>query len=268
MSLRRRLPISAVRRRRRSPSAASTVGGGPPCRRRCVVYVAASVAVMALAPVRAGAQWTVYDPANYAENVLQYVHQLMQIRYQVQQMTYQLQALRKLPRAPWRDVRDPLRGIDALMSGGTQSLGYGAPRVGAAFRGYFPVSQPVADWPTEERARSQAAVDVFRASVLATSQQQATDEPGTAALARMKQLNGAVQGHEQALELQNTAAVYSAEELMLLRQAAMAQTNIAAVYYAHQVNAEAQRDASVRATLDQLATPPTARADVSLRVAP
>lgn len=84
----------------------------------------------------------------------------------------------------------------------------------------------------------------------------------------MKTLNSQVQGHEQALELQNTAAVYSAEELMLLRQAAMAQTNIQAVYYAHEVNAEAQRDAAVRATLEQLARPPVATPLVSLRVTP
>ena len=266
MSLRQQSVISRVPRRWPSPSTAGVRGGL--CQRVRVVCVAASITVMALVPVRAGAQWTVYDPANYAENVLQYVHQLMQIRYQVQQMTYQLQALRKLPGAPWRDVRDPLRGIDALMSGGPQTLGYGSPGVGAAFRGYFPVSRPVADWPTEERAQSQAAVDVFGASVLATSQQQASVAPGMATLERMKQLNAAVQGHEQALELQNTAAVYTAEELMLLRQAAMAQTNIEAVYYAHQVNAEAQRDASVRAALGQLATPPAAGADVSLRVGP
>ena len=31
------------------------------------------------------AQWTVYDPANYVENALQYTHQLMQIKYQLEQ---------------------------------------------------------------------------------------------------------------------------------------------------------------------------------------
>lgn len=225
---------------------------------RWLAVVGMTVVLLVPAPVRA--QWTVYDPANYVENVLHYVHQLQQIKYQ-------LQALAKLPGAPWRDVRQPLRSIDVLMSA-TQSLGYAAPGVGTTFRGYFPVSRTVTDWPTEQRAQSQAAVDVFGASVLATAQQQSAVAPGTEAVERMKQLNGTVQGHEQALELQNTAAVYSAEELMLLRQAAMAQTNIQAVYYAHQVNAEAQRDETVRATLSQLATLPAPSSDVSLRVTP
>lgn len=220
-----------------------------------------------LGPTRASAQWTVYDPANYAENVMHYTNQMTQIRYQLQQLKYQLQALGKLPAAPWRSVEQSLSGIEGVM-GTARSLGYASSGVGATFQGYFPVTRPVSDWPVEQRAQSQAAIDVFGAAVQATAQQQSTVAPGTAAVQRMKQLNGAVDGHEQALELQNTAAVYSAEELMLLRQAAMAQTNIQAVYYANQVNAEAQRDATVRATLGQLATPQTAASNLSLRVTP
>ena len=104
--------------------------------------------------------------------------------------------------------------------------------------------------------------------MLSTAQQQNAVAPGENALEQMKALNGSVQGHEQALELQNSAAVYSAQELMLLRQAAMAQTNIQAVYYANQLNADAQRDATVRATLDELSILPAPTADVSLRVTP
>src|SRR6185437_2127960 len=72
--------------------------------------------LVAVAP-DARAQWTVYDPANYAENALQYVHQLTQIKYQLQQIQYQLQALSKLQNAPWRDVRSPLAGIASVMGG-------------------------------------------------------------------------------------------------------------------------------------------------------
>lgn len=215
----------------------------------------------------ARAQWTVYDPANYAENVIQYTHQLLQINYQVQQLQAQLRALLKLPRAPWRDVNGQLGGMAALM-GGSQTLGYAAPGVGSTFAALFPVSRPVADWPAEQQLRTQSAVDLLRAAVLATSEQQQAVAPGAQAIQRMKALNGSIDGHEQAIELQNTAAVYSAEELMLLRQVAMAQTNIQAVYYAAQLNAEAQRDVTARTTLDALAVSPAPGADISLRVAP
>jgi type IV secretion system protein TrbJ len=223
--------------------------------------------VLPIVAAPASAQVTVYDPANYAENVLHYVSQLTQIKNQVQQLKYQLRALSKLPSAPWRDVERPLRVIEGTM-GRARSLGYAASGVGATFQGYFPVARKVADWPTEQRAQSQAEIDVFGAAVEATAQQQATVAPGAATVQRMKELNGAVDGHEQALELQNTAAVYAAEELMLLRQAAMAQTNIQAVFYANQVNAQAQRDGTVRATLAQLSAMPSPPTNVSLRVTP
>jgi P-type conjugative transfer protein TrbJ len=154
------------------------------------------------------------------------------------------------------------------MMGAPHSLGYAASGVGTTFHSYFPVTQPVTDWPAEQRGQSQAAVNVFGAAIDATAQQQATVAAGRAAIQRMKQLNGAVNGHEQALELQNSAAVYSAEELMLLRQAVMAQTNIQAVYFAGRINEEVQRDAAARMALAQLAAPQTAPPDQSLKVTP
>jgi type IV secretion system protein TrbJ len=232
-------------------------------------YVLTFVALAGLggraAPVQA--QWTVYDPANYVENALQYTHQLIQIKYQLQQLQYQLQALTKLAGAPWRNVTTPLADIATVM-GQPRSLGYAAPAVTTTFQSLFPPSRPVQDWPTEETTRAQTSVDVLQDALAATAAQQTSVAPGTEALDRMKQLNATVQGHEQALELQNTAAVYSAEELMLLRQAAMAQTNIQAVYYADQMNAEAQRDVTARAVLDELAASPPAAPDISLRVSP
>lgn len=238
---------------------------------RCALRAWWGIAIMSLAagiaPRLALAQIAVYDPANYAENVLHYVNQLTQIKYQIDQVKYQLQALTKLPSAPWRNVGQSLQTIGGVM-GSAHSLGYAASGVGTTFHGYFPVTRPVTDWPAEQRSESQAAVNVFGAAVEATAEQQATVDPGRAAIQRMKQLNGTVNGHEQALELQNSAAVYSAEELMLLRQAVMAQTNIQAVYFASRVNEEAQRDEAARAALSLLATPQAAPPNVSLRVTP
>jgi|GEM_PF-1700303 P-type conjugative transfer protein TrbJ len=216
---------------------------------------------------QASAQIAVYDPANYAENVLHYINQLTQIKNQLDQVKYQLRALAKLPSAPWRNVGQSLDNIGGMM-GAPHSLGYAASAVGKTFHNYFPVTQPVTDWPAEQRAKSQAAVNVFGAAIDATAQQQATVSAGRTAIQRMKQLNGVVNGHEQALELQNSAAVYSAEELMLLRQAVMAQTNIQAVYFAGRINEEVQRDEAARAALTQLAAPQTAPPDLSLKVSP
>jgi type IV secretion system protein TrbJ len=226
-----------------------------------------ALTVLLVGPVPLRAQWTVYDPANYVENALQYAHQLMQIKYQLEQIQYQLQALAKLRGAPWRNVGTSLGSIAAVM-GAPRSLGYAAPSVTTTFQALFPAVRPVQDWPTEQRARAQTSVNVLQAALASTAQQQSAVAPGTDAIDRMKELNATVQGHEEALELQNTAAIYSAEELMLLREAAMAQTNIQAVFYANQMNAEAQRDVTARAVLDQLSTVPAGTPDISLRVSP
>jgi type IV secretion system protein TrbJ len=263
---RRLLPEPSRHPRRRHGLARPRASDGG---RHCLAHRAAMATMLAgvLLARPAEAQWTVYDPANYVENALQYTHQLIQIKYQLQQLQYQLQALSKLAGAPWRDVNAPLADIASVM-GGPKSLGYAAPSVTTTFQTLFPASRPVQNWPTEQVTRAQTSVDLLQAALEATAQQQSAIAPGEQTIERMKQLNGAVQGHEQALELQNTAAVYSAEELMLLREAAMAQTNIQAVYYANQMNAESQRDVTARATLDQLATLPAPAADVSLRVSP
>jgi type IV secretion system protein TrbJ len=253
------------------PAGRTQVGTGRRARSRCLLRACVGISLIGLASAaiarQVSAQIAVYDPANYAENVLHYINQLTQIKNQLDQVKYQLRALAKLPSAPWRNVGQSLDNIGQVM-GTARSLGYAASGVGTTFRGYFPVAQPVTNWPAEERARSQAAVNVFGAALDATAQQQATVPAGRVAIQRMKQLNGEVNGHEQALELQNSAAVYSAEELMLLRQAVMAQTNIQAVYFAGRINEEVQRDAAARAVLTQLATPQAAPPDLSLRVTP
>jgi len=77
-----------------------------------------------------------------------------------------------------------------------------------------------------------------------------------------------VQGHEEALELNGTIGMYSAQELTLLRQAVSALTNVQSVYYADQVNAAAQEAATVRARLAAMSGAGPRYAPVSLRVTP
>jgi hypothetical protein len=62
--------------------------------------------------------------------------------------------------------------------------------------------------------------------------------------------------------------MYTAEELTMLRQAISALTNVQAVYYAGQVNAEAQETATVRARLAAMSARGPRYTPVSLRVTP
>jgi hypothetical protein len=89
---------------------------------------------------------------------------------------------------------------------------------------------------------------------------------GLSRVAQIKAQVGSIQGHEAALELQNSATVLTAEELMLLRQALIAQSSMQAVYYSDRVNAEAQQSATIEERLSGLAAPARRGRPISLRV--
>lgn len=215
----------------------------------------------------ARAQFIVEDPWNLGYNIAQYIKQLYQVDMQVQQLEAQVEDMLHLRAFPGRNV-EPLLNQGSALLGQPQSLGYASPTVGGTFQTYFTPLQVWDQWVPAQQARAQAAVDVMQAAVVATNRQQAATALGEATLDQMKQMNSGLVGQQQALELQNSAAVYSAEELMLLRQAAMLQTNVQAVYYANQVAREAQRDTTIAAMLTILSAPVPPPKAISLRVEP
>ena len=225
-----------------------------------------AIAVIAI-PQAAHAQFVVEDPWNLGYNIAQYLKQIYQVQMQIQQLEAQIEDMTHLRGFPGRNVEQLLNQASALL-GQPRSLGYANPAVGGAFQTYFTPTQVPGQWSPAQQARAQAAVDVMQAAVVATNRQQAATAPGEATLDQMKQMNSGLVGQQQALELQNTAAVYSAEELMLIRQAAMLQTNVQAVYYANQIAREAQRDTTIAAMLTILSAPVPPPQTISLRVEP
>jgi P-type conjugative transfer protein TrbJ len=147
-----------------------------------------------------------------------------------------------------------------------RALAYQLDGLDAQFRATFPVDRSFHDWPTERRAQAQRTVATM-ATVLSGARTHArVFSDGLGRIAQIKAQVGTVQGHEAALELQSTATVFTAEELMLLRQALMAQTSMQAVYYADRVNTDAQQAATVEERLNGLTAPARRSAPVSLRV--
>jgi P-type conjugative transfer protein TrbJ len=209
----------------------------------------------------------VFDPTAVAKLVSQIESQLKQITMQRTQVEQQLLAMEKLADPPWRNIEDAMRQLDRLMRDGS-ALAYQLSDLDQQFRTLFPVTRVITDWPTEERTNAERIVSTMRAAVEAAQMQAASFPTGLDRIARMKAAVGSVQGHEAALELENAATVFSAEELMLLRQAVMTQANMQAVYYAQQVNAVAQRDETIRAQLAAAAVPGLRHPEISMRVDP
>ncbi len=209
----------------------------------------------------------VFDPSNFARNVLHYARRLEQIAMQKQQLQQQLLAMRKLPNPPWRDIRQTVAQLDGLMADG-RALAYRLQNLDQQFRATFPVDRVFRDWPTERRAQAERTVATMGAVLGAARAQAQVFNDGLGRLTDMKGRVATVQGQEGALELQNTASVFTAEELMLLRQALMAQSSMQAVYYANRVNTEAQQAATIDDRLTALGAPARRSQPVSLRVTP
>ena len=209
----------------------------------------------------------VFDPTNFARNVLHYARRLEQIAMQKQQLQQQLVAMRKLPNPPWRDIRQTVAQLDGLMADG-RAIGYRVQNLSQQFQATFPVNRVFQNWPSERRAQAERTVATMGAVLAGARAQAQLFNDGLGRLTDMKGRVATVQGQEGALELQNSATVFTAEELMLMRQALMAQSSMQAVYYANRINTEAQQAATIDDRLTALSAPATRSRSVSLRVTP
>jgi P-type conjugative transfer protein TrbJ len=209
----------------------------------------------------------VFDPSNFARNVLHYARRLEQMNLQRQQLQQQLAALHKLRSPNWRAINATLSHVDALLQQG-QSLAYSLRAIDQEFQRTFPGAQVFRNYPAEQQTQAIRTLATLRGALNAANRAAQEIPTGVARLDAIKRQMGSIQGHEEALELNGTIGMYSAEELTLLRQAVSALTNVQAVYYADQVNAAAQEAATVRARLASMSAPGPRSAPFSLRVTP
>ena len=209
----------------------------------------------------------VFDPSNFARNVLHYARRLEQMNLQRQQLGLELAAMRKLASPNWRQIGSTVGQVDALMAGG-QSLAYSLGGIDREFARTFPGARVFRDYPAEQASQATRTLATLRATLNALNRG-ARDVPASVAqLDRIKRQLASAQGHEAALELNGTIGMYTAEELTLLRQAVASLTNVQAVYYADQVNGAAQESATLRARLTALAAPGRDYPPFALHVTP
>jgi P-type conjugative transfer protein TrbJ len=217
-----------------------------------------------IATSNARAQFVVLDPANLARSVLHYARRLEQFDLQKKQYEQQIAAMRKLPNPPWRSISQTVSQLQSLMADG-RALGYQLANLEAQFRATFPVTRSFRDWPTERRDQAQRTVATMETAINGAREQAHSFDEALGRIAEIKSRVGSIEGHEGALELQNTATVFGDEELVLLRQALMAQTSMQGVYYADRVNTEAQQATTIDERLTGLSAPARRGNSVSLR---
>ena len=234
-----------------------------------VVVRCAALLTVCTAPAKAqfGLGGIVLDPSNLARNVLHYARRLEQMDMERQQLQQQIAAMRKLQNPNWRQISGAMSNIDAIMKSG-QALAYSLNTIDADFRSTFPGAEPFQNYPSEQRNQATRTLATLRGALNAASRA-ASDFPSSLSrLQAIKSQVASVQGHEQALELNGTIGMYSAEELTLLRQAIGALTNVQAVYNANEVNSRSQETATYRAHLAAMSGPGRPTPITSLRVTP
>lgn len=195
----------------------------------------------------------VIDPANLARAVMSYGQLVSQVQVATNQLSNQVIALKKLGSPSYRNLSGVWSGLDGAM-GGAGGVGYAAPGASGTLAATYPGVAVNGQYVPERQ------VQVSRTLLTAQAVLQSAQEQGATYAAGQRQLDGmhaqttSIQGHEQALELGTTVQVFSAQELMLLRQALEAQDNLQAVAIAERVNREAQAEADARATYGTMAS--------------
>ncbi len=245
----------------------------PSSKTRLLAAGALAMLGLTLAPAPAQAQFglfgsgIVFDPKNFARNVLHYKRRLEQVKMQRQQLQQQIAAMRKLRTPNWRRITATLTQMDALMQQG-QALAYSLRAIDREFRRTFPGAQVFRNYPAEQQTQAVRTLATLRGALNAANRAAREVPTSVARLDAMKRQLGSIRGHEEALELNGTIGMYSAEELTLLRQAVSALTNVQTVYYADQVNAQAQEAATLRTRLAAMSAAGPRYPPISLRVTP
>ena len=226
-----------------------------------VLALSAALLLALLAPAPAAAVIPVTDYAHilvnqywhyvhYVQFALQIYQHYQALANQVRQIVNQLTALKKLANPNWREVYDLLANLDWIMRQG-QALAYSYKNIDAQFQQVFPGWAEVQNWPVQRQAQAVRTLDTMRTALDTTSEQFRHDIADQLFLERIKGQMDGIHGHQEALELQGTILMYTAQELGVIKQSLATANNMQAVYYGHEINREAQGEATLAAGISR-----------------
>jgi P-type conjugative transfer protein TrbJ len=206
-----------------------------------------------------------YHVIHYIQFAQQIVNQYEQIRNQVQQIKNEYQSLKKLDIRNWREVYDLISYMDYLMRQG-KALAYSLDNVLETYNATFPGSLPWKVYPDESQLQVRSALDTFGNTLRTLHQDYQHDINDQLLLERIKGQVDAAQGPQEALEALNSLQTFNAQELSVTKRTLAATANLHAVFYAHQLNREAQSEATFRQVLtNSLAQPSPTSAGFSFQ---
>jgi P-type conjugative transfer protein TrbJ len=204
---------------------------------------------MALWTTPAAAQFTVFDPTNYSQNLLTAARSLQQINNQIQslqnQATMIMQQAKNLSRIDFPELQQlhqNLQQIDRLMSQ-AQSINFNTSAIEAEYQRLFPRTTSASSIVTSAQAQLDASVAAFRQTMGVQAQVAANVQTDAVTLAT---LVGKSQGAEGSLQVSQATNQLLA---LVAKQQLQIQTLMAAQYRSDSLEASrrAQAESDARA---------------------
>jgi len=220
--------------------------------------VATSLGVgTAFVPAGPAAAITVFDPSNFAQNVIQAARALEQINNQIQSLQHQATMLQNMARHLQRldysslgQITGALQRIDGLMNQ-AQGIGFDLAQTDVAWQEHFPEAYNSAvttnDMVTQAQARWRTAMQAYRQTMRVQSQVVGNVQADSALLADLvTQSQGAV-GSLQAQQATNQLLALSTKQQLQVQNLMAAQYRADALQLARDAQAEeAARIATAR----------------------
>lgn len=214
-------------------------------RRLMLTTLAATVGSAVLPAAPASAQWTVFDPSNYAQNVLTAARTLQQINNQITGLQNQATMLQNMARQLQRlyfssveQITRSMQRIDTLMTQ-AQGIAFDLASTDDALRDQFPELFDTAlttdAMMQQAQAQLQAATRAFRQTMRVQAQVVENIQADSPLLAELVAQSQDARGSLQAQQATNQLLAISARQQLQL------QAMMAAQYRADAVEQERQR---------------------------
>jgi P-type conjugative transfer protein TrbJ len=194
----------------------------------------------------------VHDPANFQQNILtavrmadSLVNEAQMIANQLQQYNDLLRQGKQITDGQWSNIQDLLWQVESVARKGN-AVAYTMDDLDGSFRQAYPGYQPPSDWNTDYRTWTEQGLDTIRGVLNGIGIQHGEMASEQDRLRAIQSLSDGAVGRMQALQVGNMLASEQATQMAKLRQLIMMQTNAQSVYYAHQINTDAAREARVQ----------------------
>lgn len=210
--------------------------------------------LLTLASVPVRAQWTVFDPTNYSQNLLTAARSLQQINNQIQSLQNQATMLTNMAKnlshidfPELQALRETLQQIDTLM-GRAKAIEYQVGNVDAQFRQMFPTGFNAAltsnGHVAAAKARMDASMSAYQETMGVQAQIVANVTADAATLSALTAKSQSAEGALQAAQATNQLLALIAKQQMQLQNLLVSQGRASALDQARQLQSQSDSSAA------------------------